>query len=62
MLTYGEATGTGKLAAIKGVRGKVAQSRATARAGDPALLDTIDRALLLLKRRRPSPRAGRCAR
>jgi hypothetical protein len=54
LLTYGEAPGTGKLAAIKGVRGKVALSGDSS-AGDPALLDTIDRALLLLKRAKTTP-------
>jgi hypothetical protein len=54
LLTYGEAPGTGKLAAIKGLRGKVSLSGDSS-AGDPALLDTIDRALLLLKRAKTAP-------
>jgi hypothetical protein len=54
LLTYGEAPGTGKLAPIKGLRGKVALSGDSS-AGDPALLDTIDRALLLLKRAKTEP-------
>jgi hypothetical protein len=54
LLTYGEAPGTGKLNAIKGYRGKVALSGDSS-AGDPALLDTIDRALLLLKRAKTTP-------
>ena len=54
LLTYGEAPGTGKLAAIKSVRGKVSLSGDSS-AGDPALLDTIDRALLLLKRAKTTP-------
>jgi hypothetical protein len=54
LLTYGEAPGTGKLAPIKTVRGKVSLSGDSS-AGDPALLDTIDRALLLLKRAKTTP-------
>jgi hypothetical protein len=54
LLTYGEAPGTGKLASIKTVRGKVSLSGDSS-AGDPALLDTIDRALLLLKRAKTTP-------
>ena len=54
LLTYGEAPGAGKLQPIKGVRGKVALS-GDGSAGDPALLDTIDRALMLLKRAKTNP-------
>jgi hypothetical protein len=51
LLTYGEAPGTGKLAPIKNLRGKVALTlTCVGSAGDGALLDTIDRALGLLRR------------
>lgn len=54
VLTYGETAGTGKLAPVKSVHGKVSLSGDSS-AGDPALLDTIDRALLLLKRAKSTP-------
>jgi hypothetical protein len=54
LLTYGEAPGAGKLAPVKGLRGKVSLTGDSS-AGDPALLDTIDRALNLLKRYKPTP-------
>ena len=63
MLTYGEATGTGKLAPVKSARGKLGALASDSSAGDPALLDTLDRALLLLKQGEDRrPRASRCAR
>jgi hypothetical protein len=54
VLTYGESPGTGKLGPLKGVRGKLSLS-GDGSAGDPALLDTIDRALMLLKRAKTEP-------
>lgn len=54
LITYGESPGTGKLKPVKELRGKVALS-GDGSAGDPALLDTIDRALGLLKRYKPTP-------
>lgn len=54
VLPYGETVTTGKLVPVKSVRGKV--SLATdSYVGDPALLDTLDRALLLLKRAKATP-------
>jgi hypothetical protein len=54
VLPYGESVSTGKLAAIKSVRGKVALSSDNT-AGEPAMLDTLDRALLLLKKAKTTP-------
>ncbi|HEU4728075.1 MAG TPA: FHA domain-containing protein [Kofleriaceae bacterium] len=55
ILPYSEATGTGKLASLKSVRGRLDQITPASDAGAPALLDTLDRAMLLLKRARTSP-------
>lgn len=54
VLTYGASPGTGHLASVKGLRGKLSIS-GDGSAGDPALLDTIDRALMLLKRAKTEP-------
>lgn len=61
LLAYGEATGTGKLGPLKSVRGKLAQLQDDGTAGDPALLETVERALLLLKKAKAEP-AGRALR
>lgn len=55
ILPYGGASGTGKLASLKVARGKVSEVVSDGSAGEPALLDTIDRALLLLKKARTQP-------
>jgi hypothetical protein len=55
ILPYGGATGTGKLASLKTARGKLQEVSSDGSAGEPALLDSLDRALLLLKRARTSP-------
>jgi hypothetical protein len=55
VLSYGEATGTDKLGSIKSARTKLAQVASDGSAGEPALLDTLERALLLLKRAKTSP-------
>ena len=54
VLTYGESPGTGKLQPIKAVRGKLSIS-GDASPGDPALLDTLDKALRLLKLAKTEP-------
>lgn len=54
VLTFGESTGSGKLSAIKHARGKV-QLAGDSSAGDPTLLDTLDRALHLLRRAKTEP-------
>lgn len=53
VLQFGDSTGTGKLAGIKSVRGKLSLSSDMS-AGDPALLDTLDRALMLLRKAKTS--------
>lgn len=53
VLQFGDSTGTGKLAGIKSVRGKV-QLSSDMSAGDPTLLDTLDRALMLLRKAKTS--------
>jgi hypothetical protein len=58
ILPYGSATGTGKLGSLKSMRGKLGEIAQDGSAGEPALLDTLDRALLLLRKAKSSP-AGR---
>ena len=55
ILTYGEATGSGKLGTLKSARSRLSQVAQDGSAGEPALLDTLDRALLLLKRAKTTP-------
>jgi FHA domain len=50
VLQYGDATGGGKLGTVKAARNKLAQISPDASPADPALLDTVDRALGLLRR------------
>lgn len=54
VLQFGETTPSGKLAAIKNVRGKFALATDNS-AGDPTLLDSVDRALSLLKKAKTDP-------
>jgi hypothetical protein len=58
VLGYGDATGTAKLVSLKAGRARLAELTQDNSAGEPALLDTLDRALLLLKKARTQP-AGR---
>ena len=55
IMPYGESTGTAKLTSLKTARGKLSEVSADGSAGEPALLDTLDRALLLLKKARTTP-------
>ena len=55
VVPYGEATGTGKLTSVKTARAKLLEVAAEPSAAEPALLDTLERALLLLKKARTSP-------
>lgn len=55
VLAYGEATSTGKLGPLKSGRRKLRDLVQDASVGEPALLDTIDRALRLLKRAKTTP-------
>ncbi len=54
VLPYGEAVSVGKLSTAKALRGKL-QLATDSSVGDPALLDTLDRALMLLKRAKTTP-------
>jgi len=55
VLPYGDGTGTGKLGSLKAARGKLSEVASDGSAGEPALLDTLDRAVLLLKRAKTNP-------
>ncbi|MCX5748021.1 MAG: FHA domain-containing protein [Proteobacteria bacterium] len=50
VMPYGDTTGTGKLATIKVGKQKLAAIASDGSPGDPALLDTVERALSVLKR------------
>jgi hypothetical protein len=54
VLTFGDTTASGKLVAIKNVRGKLTLSGDNF-PGDPALSDSLDRALLLLRKAKTEP-------
>jgi hypothetical protein len=54
LLAYGDATEAGKLGSVKSARGKIGQIAADRSTAEPALLDTLDRAMRLLKKARPS--------
>lgn len=55
ILSYGDATGSGKLGSLKSARSRLSQVSQDGSAGEPALLDTLDRALLLLKKVKTTP-------
>jgi FHA domain-containing protein len=50
IFSYGDAAGNGKLGTVKAARNRLAQIAPDASPTDPALLDTVDRALTLLRR------------
>lgn len=54
VLPYGETVATGKLTTVKAVRGKLSLATDSS-VGDPVMLDTLDRALILLKRAKATP-------
>jgi hypothetical protein len=54
ILAYGDATEAGKLGTPKAARARLAQLAQDGSASEPALLDTLDRAVRLLKKARPS--------
>lgn len=54
ILAYGDATDAGKLGTLKAARGRLTQLAPDGSATEPALLDTLDRAVRLLKKARPS--------
>jgi len=55
ILPYGEAVGTGKLAPLKTARAKVNGITQDGTAGDPALIETVERALISLKKAKTNP-------
>jgi len=55
VLPYGEQIGTGKLTVLKVARGKFKQLAHDGTAGDPALLETVERSLQLLKKAKTEP-------
>jgi hypothetical protein len=55
ILAYGEAIGAGKLGSMKSARSKATSLTNDATTGDPALLETIERGLSLLKRAKTEP-------
>ena len=57
VLPYGEQVGTGKLAPLKQARVKVKELAPDGYAGEPALVETIERAMILLKKAK-SPAEG----
>lgn len=54
ILAYGDATEAGKLGTLKAARGRLPQIAQDGSVSEPALLDTLDRAVRLLKKARPS--------
>jgi hypothetical protein len=54
ILAYGDATDAGKLGTLKAARGRLVQLAQDGSATEPALLDTLDRAVRLLKKARPA--------
>jgi hypothetical protein len=54
ILAYGDATGDGKLSPPKAARAQLEKLAQDGSASEPALLDTLDRAVRLLRKARPS--------
>ena len=54
-MTYGETVGAAKLGTLKAARDKLRQLSVDGTVADPALLDTLDRALRLLKTAKTEP-------
>jgi hypothetical protein len=59
IMSYGDGTGTSKLGTVKAARTRLAQVSQDGTASEPALIDTLDRALLLLKKARTNPEGRR---
>ena len=55
IVSYGDTVGGGKLLGAKAARAKVNALTSDGSAGDPALLDTLERALSMLKRAKTDP-------
>ncbi|HEX3479501.1 MAG TPA: FHA domain-containing protein [Kofleriaceae bacterium] len=54
IMAYGDATEAGKLGSLKAARSRLTQLAQDGSASEPALLDTLDRAVRLLRKARPS--------
>jgi hypothetical protein len=54
IFTYGEAVSAGKLEKVKAARARLGGIASDGTAGDPAMLEAVDRALILLRRSHPS--------
>jgi hypothetical protein len=59
IVSYGDGTGTAKLGTVKAARTRLAQVSQDNTASEPALIDTLERALLLLKKARTNPEGRR---
>ena len=55
ILTYGESLGSGKFGGAKSARGKILAIASDGSVGEPLLLDTLERALVLLKKAKTKP-------
>ena len=55
IMAYGDATDAGKLGSLKAARSKLNQISQDGSAGEPALLDTLDRAMRLLRKAKAKP-------
>jgi hypothetical protein len=55
IMAYGDATDAGKLGSLKAARSKLGQISQDGSVGEPALLDTLERAMRLLKKAKARP-------
>lgn len=55
LLGYGEAMAPGKLGSVRAARGKVSSIQSDGSVGEPVLLDTIERALVMLRKAKTKP-------
>ena len=55
IIPFGEAVAAGKLEKVKHARGRLGALSSDGSAGDPGLLDAVDRALILLRRAKSDP-------
>lgn len=55
LVTYGDSIGAGKLTSVKSARGNISALANQSNVSDPALLDTLERALALLKKVKTTP-------
>ncbi|HEY5936918.1 MAG TPA: FHA domain-containing protein [Kofleriaceae bacterium] len=55
LVTYGDSIGAGKLTSLKSARGNISSLANQSNVSDPVLLDTLERALALLKKVKTTP-------